>query len=644
MRIPDEFLQEIKIRNDIEDVISRYVSLKNSGSNLTACCPFHSEKTPSFTIFRATKSFYCFGCGAGGDVITFMMKIENIDYITAITKLADFAKIPLPENDGEYREKIIQQKIIYDLNREAALYFHKNLYITVGKDALEYLHKRNITNPAIKHFGLGYAPDSWNDLTKYLSEKGFSKYEIKLAFLCGISKKGEYFDYFRNRIIFPIIDLQSNIIGFGGRTIGRNKDGSEVMPKYLNTSDTPAFKKSRNLYALNFAKTAASTSKRNYFILCEGYMDVISMHQAGFTNSVASLGTAVTSEHARIISKYTKTVVLAYDSDDAGKRAAERASLLLNEVGIEVKSLTLDGAKDPDEFIKRFGKERFENTLKESKGYTNSKLDNAFQNYNKNTDNIRDESERKIKAINEVCEILSKINSALEQEVYVAEAAKKYNISFDNLMREIKFLTKKRQRKETNEVINNELRKSEGLNDRINPDTIRAPKAVKIEETILGILMLYPELYNEINQDAKAGRLSEDIFITEFNRKIYKIFEETIKEKGFQNFDIAFVTKEFSADETGRITKMTVNVMQHTDNGKKRLEKLIDALEAEKDKQNVNPVDIISEPGKWADHIRSKADTKSKAQSNSTSDSENLNDEKQTLRMSKIYNSQKGGY
>ena len=605
MRIPDEFLQEIKFRNDIEDVISRYVVLKPSGSNLVACCPFHSEKTPSFTIFRATKSFYCFGCASGGDIITFMMKIENIDYITAITKLADFAKIPLPENDGEYREKILQQKRIYDLNRESALYFYKNLYSNAGKAALDYLHRRGISNSAIKHFGLGY--DSWDGLTKHLSEKGFSKDEQKLAFLCGQTKKGDYVDYFRGRIIFPIIDLQSNVIGFGGRAIGKNSDGSDVMPKYLNTSDTPAFKKSRNLYALNFAKT----SKHDYLILCEGYMDVISMHQAGLTNAVASLGTAVTSEHARIISKFAKTVVLAYDNDDAGKRAMEKAALLLNEVGVEVKTLTLEGAKDPDEYIKLFGKEKFENTLKESKGYINSKLDYIYQKYNINGDNANeDASERKIKAINEICEVLSGINSALEQEVYAAEAAKKNNISFENLMREIKFLTKKRQQKEKNEIINNDLRKSEGLNDRINPDTLKNPKAVKLEEDIIGMLMLYPELYNEINSG--SNQLGEDIFISEFNKKIYKIFEELIREKGAGNFDIAFVTKEFSADETGRITKMMVDGMKHTDNGKDRLEKLIGALVEEKIKQSIKINDIITNGDNWTEHIRSKANTKPK--------------------------------
>ena len=588
MRIPDEILQEIKFRNDIEDIISRYVPLKTSGSNLVACCPFHSEDTPSFTVFRTTKTFYCFGCGSGGDVIGFMMKIENLDYVTAITKLADFAKIPLPEDDGEYRDKIIQQKKIYDMNREAARYFHKNLYSDMGKAALDYLHKRSIGNPAIKHFGLGYSLDSWDSMTKYLSDKGFSKDEQREAFLCGINKSGGHFDYFRGRIIFPIIDLQGNVIGFGGRAIAKNKDGSEVMPKYLNSSDTPAFKKSRNLYALNFAKT----SKREFLILCEGYMDVIAMHQAGLTNSVASLGTAVTGEHARLLSKYTKKVVLAYDNDDAGRRATEKAALFLNEVGIEVKSLTLDGAKDPDEYIKRFGKERFENNLKESKGYINNKLDNVYKIYAANNgDAAEAESERKIKAINEVCGILSNINSELEQEVYAAEAAKKYDISFDNLMRQIKMLTKKRQQKEKNDFINSKLRESEGLSDRINLDTAKNPKAVKLEESIIGALILSPELYKEINSD-DLKRLSEDIFITEFNKNIYRIFEKIIIEKGIEGFDIAFVTREFSADETGRITKMMLDAARLKFNKKETLGEFIGALEAEKIKQSIKTDDI----------------------------------------------------
>ncbi|MHC1695450.1 MAG: DNA primase [Eubacteriales bacterium] len=306
---PSGFIDELKYRNDLEGVIGRYVTLKRAGSNSVGCCPFHSEKTPSFTVFSATRSFFCFGCGAGGDVITFIMRAENLDYMSAVERLCSMAGMQMPEDGQDGTQSAAKRKRILEMNREAAKYYYKTLFTPQGEQALGYLTGRGLSTATIKHFGLGYSPDSWDSTKNAMTSAGFTPEEMREGFLCGVGKSGSYYDYFRNRVIFPIIDLQGQVIAFGGRVM----DSS--MPKYLNTSDTPAFKKSRNLFGLNFAKNDGGDT----LILCEGYMDTIALHQAGFTNSVATLGTAITSEHARIIAKYAKKAVLAYDSDNAGQ-------------------------------------------------------------------------------------------------------------------------------------------------------------------------------------------------------------------------------------------------------------------------------------------------------------------------------------
>ncbi len=342
--ISPEIVEEIKYRCDIEQIISEYVPLKRAGSNLNGRCPFHSERTPSFTVFPSTRSFYCFGCGAGGDVVTFIMKRENLDYVSALELLAARVGIEIPRdsrnedfNGGVKRERVLA------MNREAARYFHACLYDkNVGSAALKYLTDRGLSGAVIKHFGLGFAPDGFGALTDHLTKLGYTAEEMSAAFLCGISKKtGRPYDYFRNRVIFPIIDVTGNVVAFGGRVM------DDSTPKYLNTSDTPAFKKSRNLFALNYAKGKCA----DRIILCEGYMDVIALHAHGFENAVATLGTAITPEQARIMAKYTKQVIISYDSDEAGQRAANKAMKLLGEVGLEVKVLRVVGAKDPDEFL-----------------------------------------------------------------------------------------------------------------------------------------------------------------------------------------------------------------------------------------------------------------------------------------------------
>ena len=612
MRFPDAFLQEIKFRNDIEEVVSRYVTLKSAGANSVACCPFHSEKTPSFTVSKSKQIFHCFGCDTGGTVINFIMLIENIDFSSAVIKLAEWAKIPVPEDDGEYKEKAVRQKRIIELNREAALYFHNNLIDTENaesKKALEYVHNRGIRNPTIKHFGLGYASNSWSNLTQYLSNKGFTKEEQRIAFLCSVTKKGDYVDIFRGRIMFPIIDVNGNVIAFGGRDVTGKDDR-----KYINTSDTPAFKKSKNLYALNFAKNvigSGSNKKFDYFILCEGNIDVISLHQAGFTNAIATLGTAVTGEQARLMVKYAKRVVLAYDTDEAGKRAMQRAAELLGEVGIEVKVLSLGQAKDPDEFIQKFGKEKLENQLIKPKGYIDNKLDAIYEKYD------IDNAEDKIKAINESCAELALINSEVEREVYGVKISEKYKVSSESILKEIKKLASMRLRKEKTDMINSGMRRSEGFGDRINPDRVKYPESVKKEEMILGILMKHPEFYTDIK-----NIMTEDLFISEFNRKIYNLFKdaaESAETGDTDNFDIVMVTKELSPEETGRITKMIISDNIPEKNIKNELFNFIEALEKQNkvyEKKNIDLKEIAASGDDFASYIRAKNKDRDKEKDN----------------------------
>ena len=405
MAYPQGFIQELKMRSPIQDVIGRYVELKRAGRNMVGRCPFHSEKTPSFTVFE--DNFHCFGCGAGGDVITFAMRIENLDYRDAVTFLADRCSMTVPQESIRYsnieKPKLSRERA-FGMNKAAARIFYENLTSPEGQQARDYLASRQLSGSTIKRFGLGFAKNEFYDLYNKLTALGYTKDEIKENFLCGISQKsGKPFDMFRNRIMFPIIDTAGNVIAFGGRVMDDSK------PKYLNSSDTVVFRKGKQLFALNYAKDVllgniqSELVKLGEIILCEGYMDVIAMHQAGFTNAVATLGTAITSDHARVVSRYAKTAYLAYDSDDAGKKAADKAMTLLNEVGVDTKIIRMKDAKDPDEFIKKFGAQSYAKLLTGSVGQIDFKLNGVLSKYNMN---IPDE---KLRAVDECCAVIASI-------------------------------------------------------------------------------------------------------------------------------------------------------------------------------------------------------------------------------------------
>jgi DNA primase len=590
--IPPEIIDEIKYRCDIAEVISGYVPLKRAGSNYNGLCPFHSERTPSFTVFPSTKSFYCFGCGAGGDVITFVMKRENLDYRSALELLAKRAGISLPQDNenGRTPESIKRERIL-NMNREAARFYHACLYDPkIGAAGLKYLTARGLTGATIKHFGLGFAPDGFNAVTNHLMRLGYTTEEMSAAFLCGISKKtGRPYDYFRNRIIFPIIDVTGNVVAFGGRVM------DDSMPKYLNSSDTPVFKKSRNLFALNFAKSKCSER----LILCEGYMDVIALHAHGFENSVATLGTAITPDHARIISRYTKQVIVSYDSDDAGQRAAEKAMKLLGEVGIEVRVLRITGAKDPDEFLTKNGpaaSEKFKLMLERSRAKFEYKFENVLSNYDISL------SEDRVKAANELCRIISEVYSEAEREVYIGIVSEKIAIPADSLRNDVKRMISSRNKAEKKEELRDIIRVSSGFGDRINNDTVKNAGAVITEENILGILLLHPENIKQIKRGIL--KLESKDFYSDFNRKV---FDEMINRYDeTREFDFGALAEVFNPDEMGRITSMLVRRQQLTANGSEVLSELIErlldetrkkSLEAEGDDIEIIK-DILAKKGK----------------------------------------------
>lgn len=547
--IPREIIEEIIYRNNIEEVISSYVTLKRAGSNFSGLCPFHSEKTPSFTVFPATKSFYCFGCGAGGDVITFVMKTENLDYPAALEFLAQRAGITIPESNDK-AEIGVPRKRIYEMNLAAAKYFRQCLFDPrIGGEALRYLaEERKLSGAVIKHFGLGYAPNDFGVFVEHMKRLGFTEDELITGFLCGKSQKtGRAFSMFRNRVMFPIIDVSGNIIAFGGRVMDDSK------PKYLNSSDTPGFKKSRNLFALNYAKKNCEER----LILCEGYMDVIALHAAGFENAVATLGTAITPDQARLISKYTKNVVISYDMDNAGRTAADKAMRLLAEVGVDVKILNMTGAKDPDEYIKKFGRDKFAQLLNKSQTGFDYKLEKTLSKYDISI------GEDKIKAANEICDIIATVYSNVERAVYIASAAEKLSLSVDVLTNDVNrkrnALVKQYRSKEGHDA----QMSAKHIGDRINPDAAKNVQAASAEEAILGLMMLFDEHRSAV----ASGKveLTADDFFTDLGKRVFEsVMTLQNSEGGYMH---SLLGEDFTADEMGRLQRMMNKRTELSSNG-----------------------------------------------------------------------------
>jgi len=562
--IPASVIDDIRYRCDIESVISSYVTLKRAGSNLKGLCPFHSEKTPSFTVYPGTQSFFCFGCGAGGDVINFVMRTENLDYVAAVETLAKRAGITLPDFDAQgYKTDGVSRSRVLQMNLEAAKFYREMLFDErVGAPGRQYFSDRGLTSATVKRFGLGYSPPSGSMMLKHLSSLGFSKDEIQRAYFAGKSERG-YYDYFRGRVMFPIIDVSGNVIAFGGRVL------DDTKPKYLNTSDTPAFKKSRNMFALNYAKNADA----GYFILCEGYMDVITLHAAGFNMAVATLGTAITSEQARLMKKYTDRVVISYDSDEAGQKAANRAIGLLEEAGIDAKVLKMTGAKDPDEYIKKFGAPAFRKIVEESRGKFDFMLDGVRAKYN-----VTNPPE-KVKALGEVCDYIAAIPSNVERDIYVAKAAKDFELPETSIRADVDAKRKKTAYANAKKRKGELVRVTSGIGDRVNPDFAKAPKGARLEESALGLLFLHNG-YFPLETDGKA--LDESELFTALGKRLFAFAKERAEEEGFS---LGMLNEAFSPDEVSRVYAMIAERNELGVQDEETYRSIVRAIRAENEKQ-----------------------------------------------------------
>lgn len=534
MPISDNFIDELKFKNDIESLVSSYVSLKKRGRNLIGLCPFHNEKTPSFNVYPESNSFYCFGCGVGGDIITFIERIENLDYLEAVKFLASRSGLSVPDSNEKDGLSGFKRRI-FEINRESARFFHYCLYQNLGKEALSYLKKRGLSDNIIRKFGLGYSPNSRYELINYLLKRGFKKNEIVEANMAYNNSSGNVSSRFFDRIMFPIIDLRGNIVAFGGRTM------KEVKPKYLNTSDTIVFKKSNNLFSLNFAKSEPG----NTLILVEGYMDVISLYKIGIKNAIATLGTSLTKDQVKIISRYSNEVILAYDSDEAGQKAIQRAIELFKETNVLLRVLSIDGGKDPDEFVKKYGSEakiRFQKILDRSFNSIEYQLKKEAKLYDLSL------PDGKISYLKACVKILSKLNNKLEQEVYASKLSELVGVNkstiMDQVAREFKKFNKVSNKKRIIEIQKNLNMK----NDLLNKDKINNLKAATAEEALIAFLInnqnLSFEILNIIN--------SED-FCTAFNKKIFECIENRIKNN--RSISITDLTLDFTKDEISRIAE-----------------------------------------------------------------------------------------
>lgn len=500
--LSDQFLQELKYRSDIEQVVGSYVNLRRRGRTLSGLCPFHSEKSPSFTVYPDTQSFFCFGCGAAGDVINFIRRIENLDYMEAVRLLAQRAGMQVPEEAGDDRSSR-QRKRILELNRDAARYFHRSLMSEAGRPGRAYLIGRGLTRDTIVHFGIGYAAEGWDGLANAMRQQGYTKEELLAAHLVSEGVRGGIYDTFRNRAIFPIIDLRGNVIAFGGRNLG------EKGPKYLNSSDTPVFKKSRNLFALNFAKG----SPRKGLILCEGYMDVVSLHQAGFTNAVATLGTALTEEQCRLIAQYTGEVLLSYDSDGPGQAATQRATGLLEAAGVKIKVLSIPDAKDPDEFIKKFGAERFEQLIEGSSSATDFAISKLRGENDVTT------AEGKVSFLKQFAVLMAGLPNPIEREVYLSKICRELEVDKAAVAGQIEREQKKRsyrdRKKEERELISPPMKNTMNREDELL--WRQHPREMKAAERLLRYLLRHPD-----QAESLRDRLPENYLLSEGDRTLYR--------------------------------------------------------------------------------------------------------------------------
>ncbi|MBR5152557.1 MAG: DNA primase [Clostridia bacterium] len=569
-----DFVDEVLERNDITEVISEYAKLKRVGSRYAALCPLHNDKkSPSLSISPDKQLFHCFGCGAGGNVIHFIMAMEHLDFMDALKYLADRARIPMPEQgsstDRKRREETMDKKQkIYQINAEAARYFYRHLAGDEGKDAYAYLKERGITNATIKMFGLGYAPAGWTRLLDYLKEKGYSEHDVFEAGLAKARDNGSFYDaFYDGRVMFPIINVQGNIIGFGGRIMQENSNTG----KYLNTPETLVFKKKENLFGLNLAKN----SKAGRMLLMEGYMDVISLHQAGINNAIASLGTAFTPEQARLLKKYTSKAVLCYDADDAGKKAALRAGDILTEQGFKTKVLTITDGKDPDEFIKTKGPEMFQVLVEGARPLIGYKIDAIKQHYDLN------DTEQMLEFTEAAAGVLSEINNEIELELYTKQIAKEAGISPDTLSTQVKVLRRKQQQvKERQE----ERKERKNFEERTGGRRDLHEMGLKnAERLLLNFMAEEPAVMKKVKE---SGLTAED-----FTEGIHRKLAEKLLACPDDRVDGNALLEQFSPEEIGVVAAILLDD-KNTENKKEAsIQPLAKVLDA---KQRIKQAELLT--------------------------------------------------
>ena len=539
MPLSEDFLQKLKDANPIENVVSSYVRLRRTGRNLVGLCPVHGEKTPSFVLYPENDSFYCFGCGAGGDTITFIRRIENLDYLEAVRMLAQRAGLEMPEDarraDGTGRIKLR----ILEANRLSARWFHAQLLAPIGADALAYLHTRQLTDATIRHFGLGFAPDSWDGLTNFLRGQGFSDAELVTAGLVSQnSQKTRIYDRFRGRVIFPIIDVRGNVIGFSGRVLDKSE------PKYLNTAETMVFEKGRGLFALNFAKSAGG----DRLLLAEGPMDVIALHQAGFPFAVATQGTALTAQQAQLMTHYAKEVIICYDADGAGRKATQRAIPILRSVGLQVRVLTIPEGKDPDEFIKTRGADRFRILLDGSGNDVEYQLSQIRQRYDGDTDDGR------IHILSEAAALLAGLSNPVEADVYAGRLATEFHVQKETLLTQIAGLRRRRRKSDETREYRQIVREAGGTRDDVNPERAQHMRAARAEEALIAYLMRNPD-----RAAAVRAALPPERMVTSFNRGLYDRITRYIAEQPSSingTVPLSALSGDYSPDEMARAARI----------------------------------------------------------------------------------------
>jgi len=534
MAFPPSFIDELVARNPIEDVVGHYVNLKRSGGNMFGLCPFHGEKTASFSVAPDKGMYYCFGCHKGGGVINFQMEIEGLSYPDAVRALAERVGMTVPE-DEQYQSRYRQQERLWALHKEAARFFHSQLYAPVGKEALEYALGRGMSKSILTTFGVGYAPDSWDSMVKAMRAKGYTVEELKESGLVTISQKnGNLFDRFRDRLMFPIIDVRGNVIGFGGRIIKKDSDAA----KYLNSPETIIFNKRKNLFGLNLAKK----SKQGYLILVEGNIDVVTLHQYGFDNAIASLGTSLTDEQAALMTRYAEQVVLIYDGDNAGQNATKRAIPILEKAGLQVKVLQIRDAKDPDEFLKKFGADRFKLLLEESSNRVEYQLNAIRKKYD-----LR-EDEQRVQYIHESAELICTLGSAVQREVYGNRVAEVGKISPEAMKMEVDKAYKRRIQRDKKKQEQIDLAPARALQPRSRTIRYDNMKSAMAEEGVLAEILREPGLLE------KAKELKAEDFSSALLGRVY----EQLRRRYFDGLEVSLaVLTELTPEEMSHLTEMT---------------------------------------------------------------------------------------